>query len=563
VVDYWEDDQAAIMVSRYLSGGTLLDLITRSQESGEGLPVERILEIATEIAHGLAYIHGRRILYLDLQPRNVLFDERGTVHLVDFDTAVPLDQPDVSHLADRPAIVYMAPELIDGGGADQRADLYSLGATIYEMAAGRPPFAGSREEILTSRRAGPPPPVGRQDLPEALRDLIVCLLSADREQRPAGAAEVLERLGGIRAARADIEKLLASDESAMLEFKSVLRIPVGPPKPGDTRSPEKLDPVLKYPALKSLAAFLNTDGGTLIIGVRDDRSIAGIEADFPDHKGSVRDGWRLAFDDLVSHYLGGEALNCIDLQLEPWQSRTIAIVQCSPSREPVWIGDDLYVRRTASTEKLSTRHAVVAWCRQRWRPSSAKEVLDRLNDIRRRGMDIYAVIAKGEGPQVEFKASMRFPRADDLPPELTEAQREGALRSKYAILEKAVLKTIAAFLNSQGGTLLVGVKDDRTVVGIEDDFGTFGSEVQNVDTWQLNLKQKIINAFGPDVWAILDLKLDVTEQGTVACIDCPSRAQPTWLNSKAGPEFFIRAASSTESLPVDKWSQYIKERWGL
>ena len=47
-------------------------------------------------------------MYLDLQPRNVLFDELGTVHLVDFDTAVPLDQPEVSHLADRPMVVYTA-----------------------------------------------------------------------------------------------------------------------------------------------------------------------------------------------------------------------------------------------------------------------------------------------------------------------------------------------------------------------------------------------------------------------------------------------------------------------
>jgi len=155
VVDHWEDDEAAIMVSRYFSRGTLLDLIAGSRESGEDLPVERILQVSTEIAHGLAYIHGRRILYLDLQPRNVLFDELGTVHLVDFDTAVPLNQPDVSYLADRPVIVYSAPELTDGGGADEHADLYSLGATIYEMAAGRPPFAGSREEILAARRAGP------------------------------------------------------------------------------------------------------------------------------------------------------------------------------------------------------------------------------------------------------------------------------------------------------------------------------------------------------------------------------------------------------------------------
>ena len=123
--------------------------------------------------------------------------------------------------------------------------------------------------------------------------------------------------------------------------------------------------MFKYPVLKSLAAFLNTEGGTLIIGVRDDRSIIGIEADFPDRGGSIRDAWRLAFDDLVSHNLGSEALNYIDLQLEPWQGRTIAIARCSPSKEPTWLGDDLYVRRTASTEKLSTRHAV-AWCHQRW-----------------------------------------------------------------------------------------------------------------------------------------------------------------------------------------------------
>src|SRR5262249_7072155 len=99
VVDHWEDDKAAIMVSRYLSGGSLQDLIAHSRESGEALPVDRILQVSTEIAEGLAHIHGRQILYLDLQPRNVLFNELGTVHLVDFDTAVPLDQPDVSHLS--------------------------------------------------------------------------------------------------------------------------------------------------------------------------------------------------------------------------------------------------------------------------------------------------------------------------------------------------------------------------------------------------------------------------------------------------------------------------------
>jgi serine/threonine protein kinase len=365
VVDHWEDDEAAILISRYLPGGTLLDLIARSRESGQDLPVDRILQISTEIADGLAYIHGRRILYLDLQPHNVRFDELGTVHLVDFDTAVPLDQPDVSHLSDRTAVAYMAPELTDSGKADERADLYSLGATIYQMAAGRPPFSGSRQEILAARRAGPPSPVEREDLPQALRDLVFCLLSVDREQRPASAAEVLKRLEGICTARADIERLLASDESARLEFKASLRVPVDPPKPGDKRTSGELERALEHEVLETVAAFLNTDGGTLIIGVKDDQTITGIDVDYPRVKPRSSDGWRLTFDHLVTHELGAEVMNCIDLQLEPWQDHTIAIIKCLPRQEPTWVGDELYVRCTASTERLSTRHAV-AWWRQRW-----------------------------------------------------------------------------------------------------------------------------------------------------------------------------------------------------
>ena len=95
-------------------------------------------------------------MYRDLQPRNVLFDERDTVHLVDFDTAVSLDESDMSDLSHRPVIDYMAPELAEGESADERADLYSLGATIYEMCGGRPPFAGAvRRFWLRAAKAAP------------------------------------------------------------------------------------------------------------------------------------------------------------------------------------------------------------------------------------------------------------------------------------------------------------------------------------------------------------------------------------------------------------------------
>lgn len=201
VLDHWEDGGTAFMVTRYLSGGSLQDLIERSQESGEGLPAGRILQIAMEVASGLEHIHRRRILYRDLQPRNVLFDEWGTVHLVDFDTAVSVDDRERSDLSHRPMVDYMAPELTDSRAADDRADLYSLGATIYAMCTGHPPFSGTRAQVLAARRTGPPPAFERDDLPRSLQDLVLHLLASGREQRPASAADVVERLEGLSLAR--------------------------------------------------------------------------------------------------------------------------------------------------------------------------------------------------------------------------------------------------------------------------------------------------------------------------------------------------------------------------
>ena len=228
VLEHWEDGKTAFMSSRYLSGGSLRDRIANSKDAGKELPVESILRIATEIAQGLSYIHGRRILYRDLQPCNVLFDERDTVHLVDFDTAVSLDERNMSDLSHRPVIDYMAPELTEGESADERADLYSLGATIYEMCAGRPPFTGTRAEILAARRAGQPPSLERDDLPEQLQDLVIGLLAPDRDQRPASAAEVVERLEGLRAA------WIARDSVAGLTRGDSQSLPA--PDPAEVRS---------------------------------------------------------------------------------------------------------------------------------------------------------------------------------------------------------------------------------------------------------------------------------------------------------------------------------------
>lgn len=231
VLDYWEDDTMAGMATRYLTGGSLHDLIQQQSRkvSGNSLPIEELFRLSIEIAYGLAHIHERRILYRDLQPRNVLFDEWGTIHLVDFDTAVSLDDRNVSDLSYCPVINYMAPELTEGSAGDERADLYSLGATMYEMAAGRPPFIGTRDDVLAARRAGPAPSLTRKDLPDALRRLTFRLLSPEPDRRPTRADEVAGRLEQLRATSAQIDRLLASNVDSTV--------------------------------LKTLETFLNTEGG--------------------------------------------------------------------------------------------------------------------------------------------------------------------------------------------------------------------------------------------------------------------------------------------------------------
>jgi serine/threonine protein kinase len=216
VYDYWEEGGAAMMATRYLTGGRLEDIIASLLEVGEVLPIQRILQLSVELADGLAHVHQCRLLYRDLQPHNVLFDEWGTPRLVDFDTAVSVDDREMIDVPSQAVINYMAPELIYGEDADERADLYSLGATLYEMCEGHPPFVGTRDQVLAVVPAAPPP-LQRDDVPAGLRDLIISLLAPDRDLRPANAIEVKANLTRLRTARDNLNRLLASNLGTILK----------------------------------------------------------------------------------------------------------------------------------------------------------------------------------------------------------------------------------------------------------------------------------------------------------------------------------------------------------
>lgn len=128
------------LAAEYIPGGTLKDRI----EEG-GLSVGQILDITADIAHGLDFAHQKGFVHRDVKPGNVLFRSDGRVVLADFGIAKAMDGSNSSTVAGTSIGTpdYMSPEQARGESVDGRSDLYSLGAVLYEMLAGVPPYQAS------------------------------------------------------------------------------------------------------------------------------------------------------------------------------------------------------------------------------------------------------------------------------------------------------------------------------------------------------------------------------------------------------------------------------------
>ncbi len=172
------------LVEELLHGETLAERLRRG-----ALSARECVAVGLEIARGLAHAHGRGVVHRDLKPGNVFLTEDGRAKLLDFGLAHLLGTRGL-HGAGTPA--YMAPEQLRGETADARADVYSLGATLYEALAGRPPF-----EVTEGRSAaldGRPAPALPRSAPAPLVRLVERCLSTDPARRPASGQAVAEEL---------------------------------------------------------------------------------------------------------------------------------------------------------------------------------------------------------------------------------------------------------------------------------------------------------------------------------------------------------------------------------
>ncbi|UCH83665.1 MAG: serine/threonine protein kinase, partial [Candidatus Latescibacterota bacterium] len=122
----------------YIEGESLADIITRG-----GIRVEQAIDITTQICDGLAKAHDAGIVHRDIKPANILVDADGRVKILDFGLAKLAGVSKVTgKYSTMGTIFYMSPEQTQGGEIDQRSDIFSLGALLYEMLAGHPPFKG-------------------------------------------------------------------------------------------------------------------------------------------------------------------------------------------------------------------------------------------------------------------------------------------------------------------------------------------------------------------------------------------------------------------------------------
>jgi transcriptional regulator with GAF, ATPase, and Fis domain/tetratricopeptide (TPR) repeat protein len=174
--------------------------------AAEKAPIGAICELAVQVCRALQYIHSRGVIHYDVKPSNIIVTSGGPAKLLDFGVAVEKDVGLGLRL--RGTVQYMAPEVIKGDVADLRADLYSLGATLYEVLTRKPPFA-SKTVIGTLREhlnAVPPPPRSlKSDIPKEIEEIILQLLSKEPSDRFPNANAVIRAFSGAVGRKFDVE----------------------------------------------------------------------------------------------------------------------------------------------------------------------------------------------------------------------------------------------------------------------------------------------------------------------------------------------------------------------
>jgi serine/threonine-protein kinase len=201
IYDFGRDDGTWFIAMECVSGETLSRLV----RARGPLPAAEAARIGAQVASALAAAHRAGVVHRDVKPANIMVDRAGRAKVLDFGIA----RSDAgTRLTGTMDIIgsasYLAPELVHGGTADARSDIYALGCVLYELLSGRPPFRGETAVAIMQQHASRPPPRLRDagvEVPPRLEALMLAMLAKDPAARPRSAGEIASALPGALAVR--------------------------------------------------------------------------------------------------------------------------------------------------------------------------------------------------------------------------------------------------------------------------------------------------------------------------------------------------------------------------
>jgi eukaryotic-like serine/threonine-protein kinase len=183
VIDRGAEDGRQYIVFEYIDGENLKEHVVRKGR----LDVREALEIAAEVAHGLAFAHEQGLVHRDVKPQNILLNGDGRAKVTDFGIARTVD---VDGMTQTGTVLgtsnYIAPEQASGQRVDAHSDVYALGAVLYELLAGEVPFPGESFVVVAMKHMHEPAPSlldVRGDVPLRVAAAVDRALEKDPEQR--------------------------------------------------------------------------------------------------------------------------------------------------------------------------------------------------------------------------------------------------------------------------------------------------------------------------------------------------------------------------------------------
>ncbi len=202
VYDTGSDDGVHYIVMEYVDAKTLADYLA----GGGRIMPERAVELAESVCEALAVAHAAGIVHRDIKPANIMVSRDGRVKVTDFGIARLTTSADT--VAQTAAVLgtasYLSPEQAQGQPVDRRSDLYSLGAVMYEMVTGRPPFTGESAVAVASKHVleqPDPPSTLNPDVSPELDAVIMKALAKNPANRYQSAEEMREDLERVRTGR--------------------------------------------------------------------------------------------------------------------------------------------------------------------------------------------------------------------------------------------------------------------------------------------------------------------------------------------------------------------------